>query len=259
MRRNARYGWRPDLPDARDYRFSAVRPAAAAPLPAHVDLRAGGPPVYDQGELGSCTGNAIAAAIDHGRRKLGLPFLSPSRLAIYWEERAIEGTVDQDAGAEIRDGIKAVARVGAGPEALWPYDIGRYREQPGGDYYTAALANCVRAYSRLDSTSLVELKTCLAQGDPFIFGFTIYESFESQDVARTGVVAMPRSDEGVIGGHAVLAVGYDDAHRAFFVRNSWGADWGVSGHFWLPYDYLTNPSLADDCWDISLVGYGPAA
>ncbi len=226
MRRTARYGWRPDLPDARDHRFSCAA-RQAQPLPSHVDLRPGGPPVYDQGELGSCTGNAIAAAIDHGRRKLGLPFLSPSRLAIYWEERAIEGTVDQDAGAEIRDGIKAVARVGAGPEALWPYDIGRYREQPGGDYYTAALANCVRAYSRLDSTSLVELKTCLAQGDPFIFGFTIYESFESQDVARTGLVAMPRSDEGVIGGHAVLAVGYDDAHRAFFVRNSWGADWGV--------------------------------
>ena len=129
-RRANRYGWIPDLPDFRDYRYAAPSPAAA-PLPPKVDLRTFCPPVYDQGELGSCTANAIGGAIEFDQMKQALPdVFVPSRLFIYYNERVIEGTVDDDAGAMIRDGIKSVARQGAPHETVWPYTIAKFRTKP---------------------------------------------------------------------------------------------------------------------------------
>lgn len=244
------YGWVRDLPDHRDLTYSS--PIAPAALPAKVDLRGGGPAVYDQGQLGSCTANAIAAALDFERHKQNLPFLSPSRLFIYYNERAMEHTVNSDAGARIRDGIKSVGTQGAPPETLWPYDIAKFELRPPDAAY--AKARLDRALSYLRITPLVnQLKGCLASGFPFVFGITVYESFETPEVAQTGLVPMPGPAEKAIGGHAILAVGYDDSSQRFIVRNSWGSGWGIEGHCMFPYAYLTDPNLSSDFWTIRIV------
>jgi C1A family cysteine protease len=222
-------------------------------LPASVDLRTQCPPkVYDQGQLGSCTANAISAAFEFGLLKQGLTDFMPSRLFIYYNERVIEGTVDSDSGAMIRDGIKSVHKQGVCAEDDWKYDIQRFTEKPPASCYQSALDNQALAYQRIPQ-SLNQLRGCLAHGFPFVFGFTVYESFESAEVARTGDAPLPAAGEAVLGGHAVLAVGYDDATARFLVRNSWGPDWGQGGYFTLPYAYLTDRGLASDFWMISQV------
>ena len=246
------YGWTPDLPDQRDRIYSAPQRVLGA-LPPSVDLRSACPPVVDQGELGSCTANAIAGALqfDQMKQKLDDVF-PPSRLFIYYNERVIEHTVNEDAGAMIRDGIKSVAKDGAPHETLWPYIIAKFTTKPSAAAYKDALKHRAVLYQRLTQT-LDQLKGCLAAGYPFVFGFSVYESFETQAVAKTGKVPMPKSKEKQLGGHAVLAVGYDDASKRFIVRNSWGTGWGLQGYFTMPYDYLTDGNLADDFWTIKQV------
>jgi C1A family cysteine protease len=243
---NYRYGWKRDLPDQRDHLYSA--PLAGVVLPARVDLRPGCPPVYDQGQLGSCTANAIAGALEYDQRKQGLPEATPSRLFIYYNERVMEHSVSEDAGAEIRDGVKSVNKQGACAEALWPYDISQFATKPSAQCYTAAKQHRTVSYMRV-MQSLTQMKACLASGSPIIFGFTVYESFESAQVAATGIVPMPAHYESVLGGHAVLCVGYDDASQRFIVRNSWG-NWGDAGYCHMPYAYLLSRSLASDFWTI---------
>jgi C1A family cysteine protease len=253
-----RYGWIPDLPDARDHLYAAP-PHVLTALPTKVDLRPQCPKeVYDQGKLGSCTGNSIAGAVQFDRIKQKQPSaqeLIPSRLFIYYDERFIEGTVSQDNGAQIRDGVKAVATQGVCFESganSWPYDIAAFAKKPPPGCYEAALKSKVLQYSRLVQV-LSQLKGCLADGYPFVFGFTVYESFESPEVAKTGVVPLPGPGDAAIGGHAVLAVGYDDKEERFIVRNSWGPGWGMKGYFTIPYSYVTNSNLADDLWTIRMV------
>jgi C1A family cysteine protease len=249
-----RYGWIPDLPDQRDHLYAAAITAPQA-LPPSVDLRSQCPPVYDQGQLGSCTANAIGGAFQFTQIKEQLAQnWVPSRLFIYYNERSIEGTVSSDSGAQIRDGIKSVNQQGACPEDLWPYVIASFTEHPPANCYTVAAQNKVKAYQRL-TQNLMQMKACLASGYPFVFGFTVYESFESQTVAQTGVVNMPAASEQVLGGHAVVAVGYDDSQQRFTVRNSWGTGWGMQGYFTMPYAYLTqaHPALTSDFWTIRLI------
>ena len=247
-----KYGWIPDLPDQRDcyYPVSDLKPSV---LPTEVDLTARCPSVYDQGQLGSCTGNAIAAAIQFDKIKQNLDGATPpSRLFIYFNERVLEGTVDSDSGAQIRDGIKSVAKIGACDEPLWPYDIAKFKVKPDKNCYLEALKHTALDYQRLVQSS-VSMKTCLAAGNPFVFGFTVYESFEGAEVAKSGMVPLPKTGEKVLGGHAVLAVGYDDKTECFIVRNSWGTVWGKNGYFTIPYDYLINSDLAADFWTIRVV------
>jgi C1A family cysteine protease len=251
-RKIKRYGWIPDLPDARDHLYGAPM-AVMAELPSQADLRPQCPAVYDQGQLGSCTANAIGAAIQFDRMKQQLsPDFVPSRLFIYYNERAMEGTIETDAGAQSRDGIKSVAKQGVCPETDWPYDISKFAVEPPKLDYEEALQNRAVSYSRLVQ-NLNLLKGCLASGFPFVFGFAVYESFETQAVARTGVVPMPSPSEQALGGHAVLAVGYDDSTQRFIVRNSWGTGWGINGYFTMPYAYVIDSNLADDLWTIRLV------
>jgi C1A family cysteine protease len=248
-RKVQRFGWIPDLPDHRDLLYAAPV-AALQKLPPSVDLRPQCPPVYDQGQLGSCTGNAIAGAIQFNQMKENLkPVFAPSRLFIYYNERAMEGTVATDSGAQIRDGIKSVATIGAPPETMWPYDITKFANKPPASDYTAAGKHKVVLYQRLVQTAS-QMKGCLASGYPFVFGFTVYESFEGPDVAQSGVVPMPSPKEQVVGGHAVMAVGYDDSQTRLIVRNSWGDGWGMKGYFTIPYAYITDSNLADDFWTI---------
>ena len=186
-----RFGWRPDLPDIRDAMLVVAPPAA---LPAVVSLRSQMPPVYDQGQLGSCTANSIGAILEFNELKQKEPTAAtPSRLFIYYNERLMEGTVKEDAGGEIRDGIKSVAQVGAPPETLWPYVIAQFATKPSAAAYTEARKHEAIRYSRVaqDQTSI---QNVLALGFPISFGFTVYASFES-DVGANGIVPMPQPQE----------------------------------------------------------------
>jgi C1A family cysteine protease len=250
-RKVERYGWVPDLPDQRDFTY-AVPANVVRNIPDAVDLRPQCPPVYDQGQLGSCTGNSIAGALQFEQMKQKLPVFVPSRLFIYYNERVIEHTVASDSGAQIRDGIKSVATKGDCPETEWPYDITKFAVKPPASCYKDAKKYKALQYQSV-TQNLADMEGCLASGYPFVFGFTVYASFESAAVAKTGKMPMPKSGEQVVGGHAVLAVGYNNDQRVFIIRNSWGDGWGDKGYFYMPYAYLLDDNLADDLWTIRLV------
>lgn len=248
-----KYGWVPDLPDNRDLMYKSIKPITFK-LPSSINLTPFCSPVEDQGELGSCTANSLVAALEFielkEKRDKGLqpPFSDYSRLFLYYNERALEGTTKVDAGAMIRDGIKSINTKGCCSEDSWPYDISKFAVKPPKSCYAEAIGHKSLQYARI--TTLDEMKTCLASGYPFVFGFMVYASFESPEVTKTGVVPMPQPFEKALGGHAVLAVGYDDLSSRFVARNSWGTKWGKKGYFTIPYKYLTNSNLADDMWNI---------
>lgn len=252
MASKMKYGWIPDLPDQRDMLFAATM--ATKTLPPKVSLRAQCPPIYEtQGQLGCCTGFGIAAALQFGRKKQMLtPDFIPSQLFIYYNERVIEGTVDVDGGAQIRHGMKSVADLGACPLDAWPYDIAQFRTKPPEGAYVSALDHQAILYQRVSQT-LSQMKGCIASGFPFVFGFTVYESFENDETMRTGDVQMPASAERMLSGHCMVAVGYDDSSQRFEFRNSWGETYGDGGYGTIPYAYLTDPSLSADFWTIRLV------
>jgi C1A family cysteine protease len=252
-----RFGWVKDTPDPRDILFTASPVVAAKPLPKSVDLRPGCPPVYDQGQVGSCTANSIAGAFEFTQKKQMLADFMPSRLFIYYNERAMEGTTGEDSGAQIRDGIKSVVKQGVPPESDWPYSetMSVVTQKPNAGAYSDALQHKVISYhriaSRIPATFLNLMKSCLADGYPFAFGFVVYSAFEGPDIAKTGILKLPnKKKEEIVGGHAVLAVGYDDKKKAVLVRNSWGANWGLKGYFWMPYPYISDSKLASDFWTI---------
>jgi len=258
IRKVQRYGWVRDIPDHRDHLYAAPSPILMA-LPPLVDMRSQCPTVYDQGQLGSCTANAIGGAFEFDQMKEKLPHVwTPSRLFIYYNERTIEGTVTQDAGAQIRDGIKSVATQGACSEDLWKYDITKFADQPPQKAFDNAKNHLATSYQRV-AQNANQIKGCLASGFPVVFGFTVYDSFESQTVATTGIMPMPASTESVLGGHAVLCVGYDDSSQHFIVRNSWGPNWGQKGYFMMPYAYLLDPNLASDLWTVRFVHGTPTS
>lgn len=245
------YGWTPDTPDHRDLMF--MLPKKMKKLPSKVDLRRDDLPVFDQGALGSCTANAISAAFAFNvLKQQEEAFYIPSRLFIYYNERLMEGTVNIDSGAMIRDGIKSINKVGVCTEDTWPYVISKFTNKPTDSCYKEAADNKAIKYERLNR-SLYDFKSCLASGFPFVGGFAVYESFESREVAKTGKMPMPGKDERSLGGHAITVMGYDDEIQCFIVRNSWGVRWGDKGHFYMPYDYLLNRQLSDDFWVVQKV------
>jgi C1A family cysteine protease len=242
---NKGYGWKPGLPSMSHPLFSARVEAAALPL--QVDLRPQCPAVYDQGQLGSCTGNGWAGAVEFLIMKQKLPDFTPSRLFIYYNERVMDDDVAQDAGASISDGAHVVSTQGCPHEALWPYDIKEFADKPPQNVYDDGLQHLALQVQQV-AQDLTSMKEVLASGLPIVIGFTVYESFESQQVANTGIVPMPAHHEKTVGGHCVVIVGYDDSQSRFIVRNSWGTSWGLQGYFLMPYAYLTNSRLASDFW-----------
>jgi C1A family cysteine protease len=244
-----KFGWVRQLPDQRDFKFTVEAPIALPPL---VDLRPQCPPIYDQGQLGSCTANALGAAYEFEKMKQKQPYFMPSRLFIYYNERVIENTVKSDSGAQIRDGIKTIASQGVCPETMWAYVESKFAVKPSCKCYSTAKKNEVKQYLAINH-SLADIKQCLAQGYPVVFGFTVYESFMTDIVAKTGIMPMPNLNETPEGGHAIMSAGYDDSKEALIIRNSWGVEWGLKGYFYMPYSYITTPNLSSDFWTIRLV------
>lgn len=244
-------GWRRQKPDHRDFKFAANF-GVVANLPPVNDLRPQDVPIRDQSNLGSCVFHMLADLLDFDRKKAGASFDPRSILQPYYDTRLMEGTVDYDSGAEIRDAIKVAAKVGVATERSWPYDISKFKVKPPADVYLEAERNQTLTYSAV-SQSLCQMKGVSAQGFPFGIGFSVYESFESDAVAQTGIVPMPKPSESLLGGHAVVVMGYDDSKRWFIMRNSWGTGWGDKGYFYMPFEYLLNPDLASDFWVIQSV------
>jgi C1A family cysteine protease len=234
--------------------FKLVEPVN---LPASVDLRNNCSPVEDQGDLGSCTGNAIVGAMEYLENaehefEEGRVFARLSRLFVYYNERMKEGDINQDNGAQICDGVASLQQYGIPTESTWPYMVHRFAVAPSQDAYTEALQRRTTEYARVSRTNgIMDIKRVLASGYPIIFGFTVFDGFESDAVAASGTVELPGLGETNQGGHAVLGVGYDDATQRVLVRNSWGPNWGIKGYFTLPYAYVTSNELSSDFWTVT--------
>ena len=248
---NLNYVFQPK--DPRDKKFKSVlkAPIDPASLPAHVDLSADGNwgNVFDQGELGSCVANSTAGCIRFVRKKEGRTVFDPSRLFIYYFGRLLEGfPINEDTGLYIRSGYKSVGNYSVCGENNWGYKPAKFTQRPSDNAMSAARQHKKFMYLALDE-DILEVKKCLADGYPISFGFTVFESFMSAQVARTGQVPMPNfATEEEYGGHAVTIVGYDDATRTFKIANSWSADWGDNGFCYMPYDFVMNRRYSGDFW-----------
>jgi C1A family cysteine protease len=249
-----RMGWHPDLPDHRDYPYAAMRLSVERPtqLASAIDLRPDFPTTYNQGTLNSCTANAIVGAFAFDVKTQDLPPLIPSRLYVYYYQRALIGNENVDSGGSIRDAIKAIAVYGICDESLWPYDEKQFttepQQPPCRDSAMAYLKDIELSYYSLDNTNLDQLKGCLAAGNVFTFGFTIYKSFHNAD--KDGIISMPNTHESVLGGHAAVAAGYDDSNQYFIIRSSWGDSVGKNGYYFMPYQYVINKQLSRDFWTV---------
>lgn len=251
MKRHLR-GWRRDRPDDRDYRLGRLRSLVQAfAIPALVDLSLGRlPRQEDQGARGTCVGTAATSAIEYLAIKLGLPDVTElSRLFAQFACRVWVEHQDPtaDEGVEIRDMMKTLAKFGVCAERLWPYDLDAYIKCPTPEAIAAAKHLTIIAYWRCPA--MTSIRVSLALGYPVVGGFNCYESLESADIERTGLVKLPEPGEQLIGSHAVLFVGYDDRARLLRFQNSWGLGWGERGFGFLPYDYVSR-GLADDFWTI---------
>ena len=249
-----KYGWKRDLHDVRDKKLT-FKPYQYSQNKSMVDLRNRMPEVYNQGNIGSCTANAICSAFEFDQMDQGLPSFSPSRLFLYYNERLKEGTESIDSGASIRDGIKSINKQGICSEAEWPYQVNYFTTCPYKKCYTDAKFHKCLKYKRMDNSNIKDLKHCLSVGKPFVFGFSVYSSFENPMIWNPKVDSMPMPNpnkEKLLGGHAVMAVGYSDKRKCFIIRNSWGKDWGLDGYFFMPYQFITS-NQCDDFWVVQTV------
>ena len=268
-------GWQPDLPDVRDFNAASdsikevlakSKPlkGAAKALPSSADLRQWCAPIEDQGDLGSCTANAGVGLIEYFERRAFRKHLDSSRLFLYKVTRNLLGWKG-DTGAYLRDTMKAMVLFGVPPERYWPYDIAKYEKEPTSFCYAFAQSYQAIKYYRLDppgtspSKVLSEVKKSVAAGLPAMFGFSVYSSMPGTGDGK-GEIPYPGPGDRLEGGHAVVAVGYDDGKKigkdkgALLIRNSWGTEWGDKGYGWLSYSYVEG-GLADDFWSLVKAEY----
>jgi len=211
-------------------------------LPSSVDLRPKMPPVRDQSSLGACSSFALIAGFEYDD-----PSFQGSHLFLYYNERVIENDVEIDGGAFLSDGILALQKYGLCSEATWPYDISKFVEKPPESAYTEALNHQALEVKNIHQ-DINSMKNSLVNGFPFVVGIQLFQEFESEHVAKTGIVPMPTRLSKSIGGHAVIIVAYTPEH--WIAQNSWSSDWGDHGFFYLPYAYLLDSSLCSDLWSI---------
>lgn len=251
-RRVKDFGWIPSLPDPRDEYVQM--PLMATPIPKSYDMRDKAPPVYDQGSLGSCTANACGSLFHFTEmEQRGGPTDAPSRLYEYYNTRLIQGDTANDTGATIKDAMKALNKYGVCREVDWPYRVTKFAMKPPAACYKQASVKKIEKYQKVKHKAH-DLKYQLSQNNPIAFGFTVFESFDSDELAETGYMKTPDLEtESVIGGHAVALYGYDDEEEMFIVRNSWGPNWALKGYFKMPYSFVLNPDFCSDFWTLKAV------
>lgn len=242
-----RYGYIASPPDYRDLSLMAA-PLTRKALPPSADLEPYCGPVFDQGQEGSCTANAGCGNLAYLYNRFKGLKVTFSRAFLYYQERALDGSLDQgDCGSTGRSSCKVMNQFGVCQDSDMPYVAGDFSTPPNPVQLAVAAHWPSGAYHTLHT--VVDIKSCLASDYPVLVGFTVYSSFESQQVAETGIMPVPnKSSEQVLGGHEVLFIGYDDSRQAFKVRNSWGSNWGLSGNFWFPYAAAADPEILIDAW-----------
>lgn len=210
------------------------------------------PPVFDQGAEGSCTACGVnGAARELHKVTKTAPDTHFSRQLTYWLERRDDGSgPDEDVGSSIAQSVRVVERYGLAPERLWPYTPKNFARTPTPEILKEAAKNKITG-SVLVAQTLQALKSAIMSQRSVLFGFTVFSSFESDAVRKTGFMPMPKRGENVLGGHAVRAIGFDDSLQAngrtghVRVRNSWGPEWGQGGDFWMPYAFFTGRNCSD--------------
>lgn len=248
------FGWKPDKPDDRDLML-AIDTKSVPLKSVYLFDRKNSPPIYDQGQLGSCVGQGVAGICQFVLMNKSpedpnpnAKLFFPSALFIYYYARAIIGTIPIDSGATIRDGIKVVAKKGVPSIEKWPYDISKFAVEPSKEAQDQALGFQTLRYYRIDRSNKKNLIGALMKGFPIVFGFRVYESFMSSEVEETGVVPMPQRGERLLGGHCAVIWAYNKEGDYFLVRNSWGTEWGKNGYFQMPAEYVTDHKLSSDFW-----------
>lgn len=245
------FGWAgPSTPDIRDLKFMYPFQIGLA-LPREVDMTAAMPPIYDQGDLGTCGLQTLGGLLEYRERKQGFTDAqTPSRLQMYYDTRVLMGTVNEDSGVHNRTMMKALAANGYCEEKeFWPYTISKFKLKPSAAAYADAAKSRDIKYQKVPQ-NLDAMRQCLAEGNPIIFGHMVYQSYMD---APEGDVPMPGPGERPVGGHDTLLVGYDDDAQRFISRNSWGTRWGRAGYGSFRYIYATNANLASDFWTVTLV------
>jgi C1A family cysteine protease len=243
---NRKYGWRKSLPDFRDYSFDRISPRLAI-LPQVVYLIT--PPVQDQGQEGSCVFHAITSAMEYVEIDQHVSLTMLSRAFPYYNYRLSIDAIQDDPGADPRAALKIFANQGTCREDIWPYIQDNFAKEPTPEAYADAGNHKIITYYALNG--LVDMLNCLASGFGFICGISVYDSFESDDAAKTGIIPMPSPNEHCLGGHMIyVGGGYDQHKKVFKFMNSWGTGWGDGGFGYLPFEYLSNPTLAGDWFTI---------
>lgn len=264
--RERKLGWKPDSCDDRDYCFNPRRyrsinyPEDMDLLPIKVDFREiyTLPPIQDQGNLGSCTAHAVAFLFQLDEITQNINFFDPSRLFIYYNTRVLEGTTNYDSGAEIRTTIKSINKFGACNEISWLYDFKKFIMKPPQHCYDEAKIYTSLLYRKVEQ-NILSLKNALLDGNAIAFGFMVSESLN--DITDDGIMPIP--NDSLIGGHAVVIVGYDDekimkdgTKGSFIIRNSWGIGWGEQGYFYMPYNFVIDKKYCLDFWVIGQLNNG---
>jgi len=243
-----RYGWRPSP----SYCRSRLYTASSLGGVFDYDMRPLMPPVYNQGDTGSCVWQSTSAAMEFLRRRDGLPDFIPSRLWGYYQTRVAEHCVASDSGCTVADAMVVANKMGVPPEDLWPFDPSKVLIAPPDDLLLAAQSDMALAY-QVVANRITAILSCFKQGSPVIIGCTVFAGIQSEEAAKTGYIPMPKPDEAPDGGHAMLLVGYQSGPRRFIVRNSWSDAWGDKGYGYLDAEYVTNASLTDELWCISQI------
>lgn len=244
---NRKLNWKPSPPDERDF-VSKRHLQAPSVLPGEFvsPIKV---PVYDQGNTGSCTGNGGVLCFRNEFIELTRNYdLDFSRLFLYYNTREIEGTVDEDSGAYIRDVFKALNKKGLCEEKYFPYIESTFRNKPTEEAYKNALNYLTVRYASVPK-NVLQIKQTIYSGSLVEFGFLVYSSFLGSWEKTTGDMPIPKKGERIEGGHAVTIVGWSDAKQAFYIQNSWGTGWGKDGYFWMPYSFAVSNN-ADDFWCI---------
>jgi C1A family cysteine protease len=251
-------GWKKDKYDPRDYKLKSIAstlPGALPLRPVAVDNTKWCTGIENQGSLGSCTAHMMASIIEYNNVRWDAKVSRKrlSRLFQYYATRLIDGTVNEDSGAYIRDAIKASVLYGCVWESKWWYNVAKFAVKPPKSLWDLAAKSKVVSYHRIEDGDLETMKQTLASGYLIGFGFAVFDNMMTEEMSTSGILHRPGANDNLLGGHAVTIVGYDDNKGAFKIRNSWGTSWGQKGYFWIDYDYVSDKSLCNDFWVVNSV------